>query len=99
VISGWQVSKLLPLKTSGWHPDFPSESPYCQEHMRKFSQALAGMRHESFVPKSTSEAKPSDLVIAEDAARSPLRPIPDGPDQWEVHRRCDVSGSGGPAPG
>jgi hypothetical protein len=27
------------------HPDSASESPYCQEHIRKFSQALAAMRH------------------------------------------------------
>jgi hypothetical protein len=35
--------------------------------------------------------------IAEDAALSRLRPIPDGPDQWEVHMSSAVSGSGGPA--
>jgi hypothetical protein len=81
------------------HPDFASESPYCQEHMRKFSQDLAAMRHKSFVPKPAAEAMPSDLEIAEDAALSLLRPIPDGPDQWEVHIRCAVAGSGGPAPG
>jgi hypothetical protein len=27
------------------HPDFASESPYCQEHMVKFSRALAATRH------------------------------------------------------
>jgi hypothetical protein len=78
------------------HPDFASGSPYCLEHMRKFSQALAAMRHKSFVTRSTAEAKQSDLVIAEDAAMSRLRPIPDGPDQWEVHRSSADSGSCGP---
>jgi hypothetical protein len=52
------------------HPDFASESPYCQEHMRKFSQALPAMRHESFVPKPAVEAQSSDLEIAEDATLS-----------------------------
>jgi hypothetical protein len=62
-------------------PDVASESPYCQEHMIKFSKALAAMRHKSLTPRSTMEAKQPDPVIAEDAALSRLRPIPDGPDQ------------------
>jgi hypothetical protein len=63
------------------HPGCASESPYCQEHMRKFSQALAKIRHKSFTPRSPAEANQSDHEIAEDAAISRLRPIPDGPDQ------------------
>jgi hypothetical protein len=61
------------------------------------SQDLAAMRHKSFVPRTAAEAKQCDLVIAEDAAISRLRPIPDGPDQWEVHRSSADSGLGGPA--
>jgi hypothetical protein len=80
------------------HQDFASESPYCQEQMRKFSQALATMRHKSFLPKSAAEAKQSDLHIAEDAALSRLRPVPDGPDQWVVHRSSADTGLGGPGP-
>jgi hypothetical protein len=37
-------------------------------------------------------------VIAENAALSRLRPIPDGPDQWEIHRSSEDSGLGGAAP-
>jgi hypothetical protein len=78
------------------HPEFASESQYCQVHMRKFSQALAVMRHKSWTPKSVAEAKQSDRHIAEDAALSRLRPIPDGPDQWVVRRSSADTGSGGP---
>jgi hypothetical protein len=77
------------------HPDFASESPYCQEHMRKFSQALTRMRHEPFVPKPTAEAKPTDLWFAEVAALSWLWPIPDGPGQWDMDLES-VSASGLP---
>jgi hypothetical protein len=80
------------------HPGFASESPYCQEHMAKFSRALAKMRHKSWTPKSTAEAKQSDLHIAEDAALSRLRPIPDGSYQLEMHRRMCGTGSDAPAP-
>jgi hypothetical protein len=31
--------------------DFASESLYCQEHMAKFSHALAAMRRRSLVPR------------------------------------------------
>jgi hypothetical protein len=61
--------------------------------MRKFSQALVSVRHKSFVPKSTAEANSSDLMIAEDAELSRLRPIPDGPDQLEIHRNSGETGS------
>jgi hypothetical protein len=64
--------------------------------MPKFSQALAAMRHKSSVPKSTAEAKQPGLHIAEDAALWRLRPIPDGPDEWAMHRSSTRSESGGP---
>jgi hypothetical protein len=85
------------LKCLKEYPDFSSESPYCQERIVEFSQALAAMRHKSFTPKSTAEAEQSSLEMAEDAALSRLRPIPDGPDQWEVHRTSAVTESCGPA--
>jgi hypothetical protein len=47
-------------------PDFDSETPHCQQQMIKFSQALAEMDPDSFVPRSAAEAKESDLRIAED---------------------------------
>jgi hypothetical protein len=73
-------AEALPLVIQGSdHPDFASETQYFQEHMMKSSQALAAMRHKSFRPLSTAEARESDLHIAEDAALSRLRPMPDGP--------------------
>jgi hypothetical protein len=45
----------------------------------------------------TVPPRKSDLVIVEDAALSRLKPIPDGPDQWEIHRSSEGTGSGGPA--
>jgi hypothetical protein len=66
--------------------------------MIKFSQALAGMNLDSFVPRPVAEAKPSDLMTAEDAALSRLLPIQDGPDQWEAHRSSSATGLRGPTP-
>jgi hypothetical protein len=77
------------------HADFASETSYCQEQMMKFSQVLAAMRHKSFKPLSTAEAKESGLHIAEDAALSRLRPIPDGPDQWSICRSSSGTVAGG----
>jgi hypothetical protein len=79
------------------HQDFVSESPYCQQQMVEFSQALAEMNLDSFVPRSTAEAKASDIRISEDAALSRLLPIQDGPDQWAVCRSSSGTGSGGPS--
>jgi hypothetical protein len=53
------------------------------------------MRHKSFVSKSTAEEKQPDIHIAEDAALSRLRPIPDGSDQLEAYRRCMDTDLGG----
>jgi hypothetical protein len=66
--------------------------------MIQFSKALAGMRHKSFVTKSIAEAEESSLRIAEDAALSRLRPVPDGPCQWAVHRSSADTGSGASEP-
>jgi hypothetical protein len=61
--------------------------------MIQFSKALAGMRHKSFEPKSVAEAEESSLHIAEDAALSRLRPVPDSPCQWAIHRSSADAGS------
>jgi hypothetical protein len=45
---------------------------------------------------TTLDSPSDDLTIAGDAALSRLRPIADGPDQWEVLRSRTDSGSGGP---
>jgi hypothetical protein len=76
------------------HPDFASESPVCQERMVQFSRALAKLRRKNWTPKSTAEAQKKDCQIAEDAALSRLRPIPDGPDPWELCRSS--TGTAGP---
>jgi hypothetical protein len=86
------------LPCPGQHPDFASESPYCQQQMTQFSQALAEMNLDPFVPKSAAEAKESDLRTSEDAAPSRLLPIQDGPDQWEICRSSRRTGSGRPPP-
>jgi hypothetical protein len=78
------------------HPGFALESPVCQERMVQFSMALARLRHKNWTPKSTAEAQPKDCQIAEDAALSRLRPIPNGPDQWAACRSSTVTV--GPSP-
>jgi hypothetical protein len=80
------------------HPDFTSESQVCQERMMQFSRALAGMRHKSFEPKSVAEAGKSSLRMSEDAALSRLRPVPDGPCQWEAYGSSTDTGSGASMP-
>jgi hypothetical protein len=73
------------------HPDFASETPICQEPMSKFSKALRKLRHKNWVPQPAAEAPEESLKIAQDAALSRLRPISDGPDQWERHRQSAVT--------
>jgi hypothetical protein len=83
------------------HPDFSSESEYTQRHMPLFSQGLSAKSHEydQWGPKPAAWASEHDSKAAEEAAFSRLRPIQDGPDQWEGHRSSPVTGSGGFAPG
>jgi hypothetical protein len=73
------------------HPSFASESPICQERMVQFSRALAKLRHKNWTPKSTAEAQEKDLQVAQEAALSRLRQIPDGPDQWSLCRSSTVT--------
>jgi hypothetical protein len=77
------------------HQDFASESPYCQEHMRIFSEALAEMDVSSFGTHPPADAKPSDPTIDQDAVISPIQ---DGPDQWEICRSSSGTVGGGSAP-
>jgi hypothetical protein len=65
--------------------------------MIQFSRALAGKRHESWTPKSVAEAEKSSVRIAEGAGLSRQRPIPDGPDQWEMYRSSTATGLGASA--
>jgi hypothetical protein len=60
--------------------------------MVQFSRALAKMKHKNWTPRSVAEVNEANLRIAEDAALSRLRIIPDSPDQWELHRSSAATG-------
>jgi hypothetical protein len=78
------------------HPDFANESLICHERMTIFSQALRKFKRTSnWAPQPAAEAPEKSLQIAQDAALSRLRPIADGPNQWELHRSsANTDGSG-----
>jgi hypothetical protein len=67
------------------HPDFLSESPICQAQIARFSRALSKLRHSTWTPQPAAEAPEKSVEIAQLAALSRLRPVADGPDQWELH--------------
>jgi hypothetical protein len=48
--------------------------------------------YQNWTSKPTAEAQQKDCRIAEDAALSRLRPIPEGPDQWSLCRRSTDTG-------
>jgi hypothetical protein len=74
------------------HPDFANESPICQERMIIFSQALRSFkRKKNWNPQPDAEAPEKVLRIAQEAATSRVRPIADGPNQWEVCRSSTVT--------
>jgi hypothetical protein len=52
-----------------------------------------------FERRLSADAMEEDVLIAENAAVSRLRPIQDGLDYWEEYRSRAVTGVGGPAPG
>jgi hypothetical protein len=54
------------------HPDFASESPYCQEQAIHFSSNLAQMDLTDFQPSPAAEAKQFDIETVEEAAISRL---------------------------
>jgi hypothetical protein len=49
--------------------------------------------------RPSAEAKEEDVLVAEHAAISRLRPIQDGLDYWEEDRSSAATASGVPAPG
>jgi hypothetical protein len=67
-------------------PGFADKTPICQAEMLKFSEGLCRLDHSSWAPQPTAEASEKSARIAEDAAVSRLRPVADGPNQWEMHR-------------
>jgi hypothetical protein len=73
------------------HPDFASETPICQERMVQFSRALSKLRTSNWTPLSTAEAHDKHVQVAQEAALSRLRPIPDGPDQCALCRSSTVT--------
>jgi hypothetical protein len=75
-------------------PGFSQKSLICQQEMLRFSDGFRRfVDHETWQPQLTAEAPEKSARIAEDAAVSQLRTIPDGPNQWEVHRERAVSQS------
>jgi hypothetical protein len=69
-------------------PSFPSKSPVCQSAMMSFSEGLSQYPcADSWIPHPGAEAPGKLAKIATNAAISRVRPIPDGPDQWEMYRK------------
>jgi hypothetical protein len=63
------------------HPDFASESEFTQYCMTLFSRGLSGIASQgTFELRPSSEAKDEDVLVAEHAAITRLRPIQDGLD-------------------
>jgi hypothetical protein len=75
------------------HPDFKDESPICQERMTIFSQGLRSFKKiKNWEPQVDAEAPEKGLRIAKEAATSRVRPIADGPNQWDMCRSSTVTG-------
>jgi hypothetical protein len=68
-------------------PSFSSKSPICQAAMLAFSEGLSHFTIDSsWLPLPTAEAPEKLAKIAQNAAISRVRPIADGPNQWDIHR-------------
>jgi hypothetical protein len=67
-------------------PGFSSKTPTCQAAMLAFSEGLSHFSCTNWAPQPTAEAPGKLAKIANDAAISRLRPIADGPNQWNMHR-------------
>jgi hypothetical protein len=78
-------------------PGVEEESPFCQEQMNRFSEALAQMIGRNL------EVEDEKVSIVEEATISRLRPIQDGIDSWSEGRSSQDTGPGtpgcAPAPG
>jgi hypothetical protein len=72
-------------------PGFSGKSQICQAAMLVFSAGLSKLVHESWAPQPTAEAPEKLAKIAYDAACSRLRPVADGPNQWDMHRSSVVT--------
>jgi hypothetical protein len=72
-------------------PSFTSKSPICQAAMFTFCQGLNQYACQSWQPRPAAEAPEKLAKIALNAAISRVRPVADGPNQWEVHRSSAVT--------
>jgi hypothetical protein len=68
-------------------PSFYSKSPICQAAMLALSEGLSHLTCGStWFPQPTAEAPEKLAKIANNAAISRVRPLADGPNQWDIHR-------------
>jgi hypothetical protein len=74
------------LGNLGSMPGFSQCSQICQEAMLTFSEALNRYTCTSWETLPVADAPGKLAKIATDAAISRLRPIADGPNQWDMHR-------------
>jgi hypothetical protein len=72
--------------------------PNCQAAMLAFSEGLSKMDTSNWAPQPTAEAPETLARIADVGAHSRMRPIADGPNQWDIHR-SSVDTEGFPSPG
>jgi hypothetical protein len=79
-------------------PGFSDRSPLCQAAMRAFSEGLKGVDCTDWEPLPIAQAPSKMARIATEAAFSRVRPIADGPNQWDMHRSsAGTDGSGSPS--
>jgi hypothetical protein len=70
----------------GSMPGFSQKSPICQAAMLAFSEGLRHYNGDTWETLPVADAPGKLSKIANDAAISRLRPIADGPNQWDMHR-------------
>jgi hypothetical protein len=66
---------------------------------KQINEDLRGSAQGTFEWRPSAEAKDGDVLVAEHAAVSQLRPIQDGPDNLGEHWGSATTASGGRAPG
>jgi hypothetical protein len=67
-------------------PGFSSRSSIVQAGMLAFSEGLSRYSCDTWQPRPAAEAPEKLAKIAHTAAISRVRPLADGPNQWEMHR-------------
>jgi hypothetical protein len=79
-------------------PGFSGKSPICQAAVLAFSEGVSKMDASKWAPQPTAEAPEKLARIADVAAHSRIRPIADGPNQWDMHRSSAGRAGGIPLP-